>query len=82
MKVYGFTITHTHNTPNKNVENILKEKKIPLSPVCLQSMCPNASMKILKKKIRYRSGISVRERVSDVGRNTTLSRKLLPDAEL
>lgn len=39
-------------------------------------------MKILKKKIRYRSGISVRERVSDAGRNTTLSRKLLPDAEL
>lgn len=43
-------------------------------------MCPNASMKILKKKIGHRSGISVRERVSDVGRNTTLSRKLLPDA--
>ena len=49
LKVYGFTITHTH-TPNKNVENILKEKKIPLNPICFQSTCPNASVKMLKKK--------------------------------
>ena len=61
LKVYGFTITHTHThththtlalSLNKNVENILKEKKIPLSPICLQSTCPNASVKMLKKKIR------------------------------
>ena len=32
LKVYGFTITHTRTralSPNKNVENILKEKKFP-----------------------------------------------------